>query len=169
MLNVVRLLDYRRKYKTCLVVGNSGILLQSNQGEAIDSHEFVIRINNARVIGFERFVGSKTNISFTLKRFVKESGKLFEAWSWTHWGSGFHYSSGMQAVMLALGLCENVSIFGFGKSDSAKHHYHNNQKNETSLHDYQAEYDLYEDLVKSPENVPFVSNKFKFPRVIIYR
>nr|GEX47449.1 beta-1,6-galactosyltransferase GALT29A-like [Tanacetum cinerariifolium] len=106
---------------------------------------------------------------YSVKRFVKESGKSFEAWSGTHWGSEFHYSSGMQAVMLALGLCENVRVFGFGKLDSAKHHYHNNQKNETSLHDYQAEYDLYEDLVKSPENVPFVSDKFKFPPVIMYR
>ncbi|KAI3823295.1 hypothetical protein L1987_04730 [Smallanthus sonchifolius] len=238
MSNKVNILTTGRKYKykTCAVVGNSGILLKSNLGDAIDAHEFIIRLNNARIGGFERFVGSKTSLSFmnsnilhlcsrrggcychpygqvpiimyisqpihfldyavcnsshnsplmitdpqldvlcarivkyySAKRFVMETGKPLEAWSLSHGGSEFHYSSGMQAVMLALGVCEKVSIFGFGKSDSAKHHYHSNQKSELSLHDYQAEYDLYEDLAKNPEAVPFVSDKFKFPPVIIHR
>lgn len=226
-----------RKYRSCAVVGNSGILLKTNLGKAIDSHEFVIRLNNARIGGFERFVGSKTSLSFinsnilhlcsrrggcfchpygetvpimmymsqpvhfldyafcnsshkapllitnpqldilcarivkyySVKRFLKETGKALEAWSSSHGGREFHYSSGMQAIMLALGVCEKVSIFGFGKSSSAKHHYHTNQKAELSLHDYQAEYDLYEDLVNNPEAIPFVSDKFKFPRVVIHR
>ncbi|KAI3716573.1 hypothetical protein L1987_67539 [Smallanthus sonchifolius] len=241
MSNMVNILTsgrkYKYKYKTCAVVGNSGILLKSNLGDTIDAHEFIIRLNNARNGGFERFVGSKTSLSFmnsnilhlcsrrggcychpygqqvpiimyisqpvhfldyavcnsshssplmitdpqldvlcarivkyySAKRFVMETGKPLEAWSLSHGGSEFHYSSGMQAVMLALGICEKVSIFGFGKSDSAKHHYHTNQKTELSLHDYQAEYDLYEDLVNNPEAVPFVSDKFKFPPVIIHR
>ncbi|KAJ0605845.1 putative beta-galactoside alpha-2,3-sialyltransferase [Helianthus annuus] len=226
-----------RKYKTCAVVGNSGILLKTNLGEVIDSHEFVIRLNNARIGGYERFVGSKTSLSFmnsnilhlcsrrggcfchpygenvpimmymsqpihfldyivcnsshkarltitdpqldvlcarivkyySAKRFVVETGKGLESWSLLHGGPEFHYSSGMQAVMLALGVCENVSIFGFGKSGGAKHHYHTNQKKELSLHDYEAEYDLYDDLVKNPKAVPFVSDRFKFPTVVIHR
>ncbi|KAK1435072.1 hypothetical protein QVD17_00832 [Tagetes erecta] len=228
---------YKNKYKTCAVVGNSGILLKQNLGDTIDSHEFVIRLNNARIGGFERFVGSKTNLSFinsnilhlcsrrggcychpygehvpiimyisqpvhfldygvcssshrsplmitdpqldllcarivkyySVKRFVTETGKPLEEWSSSHGGSEFHYSSGMQAIMLALGVCDKVSIFGFGKSDFAKHHYHTNQKTELSLHDYRAEYDLYEDLVRNPEAIPFVSSKFKFPPVTIHR
>nr|GEW36447.1 beta-1,6-galactosyltransferase GALT29A-like [Tanacetum cinerariifolium] len=226
-----------RKYRSCAVVGNSGILLKSELGGEIDGHEFVIRLNNARIGGFEKFVGSKTGLSFmnsnilhlcsrrggcfchpygenvpimmymsqpvhfldyavcnsshkvglmitdpgldvlcarivkyySVKRFVKETGKSLEEWSGTHGGAEFHYSSGMQAVMFALGVCDKVSIFGFGKSDLAKHHYHTNQKTELSLHDYQAEYDLYEDLVKSPQNVPFISDKFDFPTVVIHR
>lgn len=229
-------LGSRRKYRTCAVVGNSGILLKGNLGQAIDSHEFVIRLNNARIGGFERFVGSKTSLSFmnsnilhlcarrggcfchpygekvpimmymsqavhfldytvcnsshkaplmitdprldvlsarivkyySVKRFLKETGKPLEAWASAHGGPEFHYSSGMQAIMLALGVCQKVSIFGFGKSDSAKHHYHTNQKTELSLHDYLAEYDLYQDLVKTPEAIPFVSDKFKFPTVIMH-
>ncbi|KAI3738615.1 hypothetical protein L2E82_28652 [Cichorium intybus] len=225
------------KYKTCAVVGNSGILLKTDLGGLIDSHEFVIRLNNARTGGYERNVGSKTSLSFvnsnilhlcarregcfchpygekvpimmymcqmihfldyvvcnsshksplmitdprfdilcarivkyySASRFVKETGKPLDEWANSHDGSNFHYSSGMQAVMLALGICEKVSIFGFGKSESAKHHYHTNQKGELHLHDYQAEYDLYQDLVERPEAIPFVSDKFKFPPVVIHR
>ncbi|KAJ0958086.1 putative beta-galactoside alpha-2,3-sialyltransferase [Helianthus annuus] len=244
LINIVKILNTSNddnekglKYKTCAVVGNSGILLKSDLGEVIDSHEFVIRLNNARTRGYERNVGSKTSLSFvnsnilhlcarrercfchpygenvgimmymcqmihfldyavcnashkapllitdpqfdilcarivkyySISRFVKETGKPLEEWAGSHDGSSFHYSSGMQAVMLALGICEKVSIFGFGKSDSAKHHYHTNQKGELHLHDYQAEYDLYQDLVERPEAVPFISDKFKFPPVVIHR
>lgn len=225
------------KYKTCAVVGNSGILLKHDLGDVIDSHEFVIRLNNARTGGFERDVGSKTTLSFvnsnilhicarregcfchpygekvpimmymcqmihfldyvvcnsshkaplmitdpqfdvlcarivkyySVSRFLKETGRPLEAWAGSHDGSNFHYSSGMQAVMLAIGICDKVSIFGFGKSELAKHHYHTNQKGELHLHDYQAEYDLYQDLVERPEAIPFISDKFKFPPVVIHR
>ncbi|KAK1411926.1 hypothetical protein QVD17_32785 [Tagetes erecta] len=242
LVNIVKVLktnvnESDLKYKTCAVVGNSGILLKSDLGGVIDSHEFVIRLNNARTRGFEANVGSKTSLSFvnsnilhlcarreacfchpygekvpimmymcqmthfldyvvcntshnapllitdprfdvlcarivkyySASRFVKETGKPLEEWAGSHDGSNFHYSSGMQAVMLALGICEKVSIFGFGKSDLAKHHYHTNQKAELHLHDYEAEYDLYRDLAERPEAVPFVSDKFKFPRVVIHR
>lgn len=226
----------RKKYKSCAVVGNSGILLKSDHGKLIDSHEIVIRLNNARTVGYERNVGAKTSVSFinsnilhscsrrvdcfchpygekvpivmyicqpvhffdflvcnsshkaplvvtdprfdmlcarlvkyySLKRFVEATGKDCGQWSSAHDGLEFHYSSGMQAIMLAVGTCEKVGVFGFGKSDSARHHYHTNQKAELSLHDYEAEYDLYEDLVKRPEAIPFISDEFEFPYVEMY-
>ncbi|KAL3518531.1 hypothetical protein ACH5RR_021120 [Cinchona calisaya] len=226
-----------RKYKSCAVVGNSGILLKSENGKLIDSHEVVIRLNNARTGNFERSVGKKTSISFvnsnvlhfcarrdgcfchpyganvpivmyicqpahffdylvcntshkaplivtdarfdvlcarvvkyySLKQFVEITGKDVEEWGPVHDGANFHYSSGMQAVMLAVGVCDNVSIFGFGKSAGTKHHYHTNQKTELSLHDYEAEYDFYRDLVARPKVIPFISDKFKFPPVTIYQ
>ncbi|XVF19729.1 hypothetical protein REPUB_Repub11eG0136100 [Reevesia pubescens] len=226
-----------KKYKSCAVVGNSGILLNSDHGKLIDGHEVVIRLNNARTERFEKIVGSKTSISFvnsnilhlcarrdgcfchpyggnvpmvmhvcqpihfmdylvcnsshkapllitdprfdmlcarivkyySVKRFVEETGKPLGEWGSTHDGSMFHYSSGMEAVMLALGICDKVSIFGFGKSTSAKHHYHSNQKAELRLHDYEAEYAFYHDLVKNPQAIPFISNKFRFPPVVIYQ
>ncbi|XVE79271.1 hypothetical protein DITRI_Ditri14bG0044400 [Diplodiscus trichospermus] len=225
-----------KKYKSCAVVGNSGILLNSDHGELIDGHEVVIRLNNAGTDMFQKSVGSKTSISFvnsnilhrcarkegcfchpyggnvpmvmymcqpvhfmdylvcnsshkapllitdprfdllcarivkyySVKRFVEETGKPLSEWGSTHDGSMFHYSSGLQAVMLALGICEKVSIFGFGKSNSSKHHYHSNQKVELPLHDYEAEYALYHDLVKNPHAIPFISDKFRFPSVVIY-
>ncbi|KAG5527783.1 hypothetical protein RHGRI_028655 [Rhododendron griersonianum] len=235
-----------RRYSSCAVVGSSGILLQSGNGELIDSHEMVIQLNNARTGGVERHVGSKTTLSFlnshilhscaakegcschpygenvpiveyicqpihfldytqcksshktplvvtdarfdllcarivkyySLKRFAEEEeaakAKSLDQWlaDWrsAHDSYYFHYSSGMQAVMLAVGICDKViSIFGFGKSKSAKHHYDTNQKAELRCHDYEAEYDLYHDLVDRPEVIPFVSDKFKFPPVVIYQ
>ncbi|PWA34608.1 glycosyl transferase family 29 [Artemisia annua] len=106
---------------------------------------------------------------YSLKRFLKETGKSIEAWGAAHGGVEFHYSSGMQSIMIALGVCDKVSIFGFGKSSSAKHHYHTNQKAKLGLHHYEAEYDFYEDLVNKPEAIPFVSSEFKFPTVEIHR
>lgn len=54
----------RRRYGSCAVVGNSGILLKSDHGTLIDSHDLVIRLNNARIEGYQRNVGSKTGLSF---------------------------------------------------------------------------------------------------------
>ncbi|KAL0369536.1 UNVERIFIED_CONTAM: Beta-1,6-galactosyltransferase GALT29A [Sesamum angustifolium] len=226
----------REKYNSCAVVGNSGILLNKEFGKLIDSHEAVIRLNNARIASFERNVGAKTSISFvnsnilhlcarregcfchpygmnvptimyicqpahfldylvcnsshkaplivtdprfdvlctrivkyySLKRFVELTGKDVGEWGPAHEGANFHYSSGMQAVMLALGICEKVSIFGYGKSASARHHYHTNQKAELSLHDYEAEYYFYRDLMEQPQAIPFISDKFKIPPIVMY-
>ncbi|GLJ56073.1 hypothetical protein SUGI_1203780 [Cryptomeria japonica] len=227
----------RRGYRSCAVVGNSGILLQKPHGPLIDSHDMVIRLNNARTAGFQNNVGSKTTLAFvnsnilhscsrragcfchpygetvpiimyicqavhfmdyalcnashkvpllitdarfdslcarivkyySLKNFVETTGKHPEEWSSAHEGSMFHYSSGMQAVMLALGICEKVSIFGFGKSGQAKHHYHTNQKFELKLHDYEAEYQFYADLVNGSQYIPFLSEAgIKLPPVQIY-
>eukprot|EP01018_Ginkgo_biloba_P012747 Gb_04581 [translate_table: standard] len=237
--NATRALDIQigKTYRSCAVVGNSGILLQKHYGLLIDGHEMVIRLNNARTLGFEERVGSKTTLSFmnsnilhscsrrigcfchpygekvpiimyicqavhfmdfalcnashkvpllvtnarfdnlcarivkyySLKNFVETTGKHPEEWSAAHDGTLFHYSSGMQAVMLALGICDKVSIFGFGKSPQAKHHYHTNQKNELHLHDYAAEYLLYEDLVNGSQYIPFLSESgIKIPPVQIY-
>ncbi|XP_038900671.1 beta-1,6-galactosyltransferase GALT29A isoform X2 [Benincasa hispida] len=218
-----------QRYSSCAVVGNSGILLNSDYGKLIDSHEIVIRLNNAKTDNYESKVGSKTSVSFinsnilhlcarregcfchpygpnvptvmyicqpvhfmdyticngshkspllitdpsfdalcsrivkyySVKRFVEVTGKSLEEWSSAHEGPLFHYSSGMQAVMLAVGICDKVSIFGFGKSVSAKHHYHTNQKAELGLHDYEAEYAFYYDLIARPQRIPFLSDKFK--------
>ncbi|RRT65084.1 hypothetical protein B296_00039924 [Ensete ventricosum] len=229
--------DTGRPYATCAVVGNSGILLKSEHGDLIDGHDLVIRLNNARVEGYQRHVGAKTTLSFinsnvlhscamrvgchchpygddvpiviyicqpahfleymvcnathkspllvtdgafdtlcarivkyySLKTFVEGTGKHPTVWGKFHDEKMFHYSSGMQAIVLALGICERVSVFGFGKSAEAKHHYHTNQVAELDLHDYAAEYEFYDDLVERPQAIPFLRDAgIKIPPVVFY-
>ncbi|KAL4709155.1 hypothetical protein ACJJTC_008083 [Scirpophaga incertulas] len=49
-----------RMYNTCAVVTNAGALLGSRLGEFIDSHDMVIRFNNAPTVNFTDDVGCKT-------------------------------------------------------------------------------------------------------------
>lgn len=44
----------------CAVVGNGGILKNSQKGKEIDSHHYVFRTNGAIIKGFEQDVGSRT-------------------------------------------------------------------------------------------------------------
>ncbi|XP_072017266.1 alpha-N-acetylneuraminate alpha-2,8-sialyltransferase ST8SIA3-like [Amphiura filiformis] len=48
-------------YKSCSVVGSSGILLGSKCGRLIDENDYVFRFNLASIAGFEDDVGRKTN------------------------------------------------------------------------------------------------------------
>ncbi|XP_078676517.1 CMP-N-acetylneuraminate-poly-alpha-2,8-sialyltransferase-like [Branchiostoma floridae x Branchiostoma belcheri] len=52
------------QHKTCAVVGNGGILLNSSCGAEIDSKDYVIRMDLPAIRGFETDVGRKTNITF---------------------------------------------------------------------------------------------------------
>ncbi|KAM3620961.1 uncharacterized protein V6R79_004147 [Siganus canaliculatus] len=50
--------------RRCAVVGNSGKLRQSGNGDLIDAHDSVIRMNKAVTRGFERDVGNRTTHHF---------------------------------------------------------------------------------------------------------
>ena len=52
------------KDKKIAVVGSSGILLDKEYGKEIDDHDYIVRFNVARVKGFEKNVGSRTDIRF---------------------------------------------------------------------------------------------------------
>ncbi|KAG8082615.1 hypothetical protein GUJ93_ZPchr0014g47354 [Zizania palustris] len=249
-----------RRYASCSVVGNSGILLASEHGKLIDGHELVIRLNNAPAGNglYARHVGTRTGLAFlnsnvlsqctaarrsicfcraygegvpiltymcnaahfvehavcnansssflgagfvsaaaaaaaiaapvivtdprldalcarlvkyySLRRFARETGRPAEEWSQQNDEGMFHYSSGMQAVVAAAGVCDRVSVFGFGKDAAARHHYHTLQRRELDLHDYEAEYEFYRDLESRPEAIPFLHDSgFQLPPVTLYR
>ncbi|KAJ7403049.1 CMP-N-acetylneuraminate-beta-galactosamide-alpha-2,3-sialyltransferase 1 [Pitangus sulphuratus] len=58
--------------RRCAVVGNSGNLRQSQYGQEIDSHDFVLRMNRAPTAGYESDVGSKTTHHFVYPESYKE-------------------------------------------------------------------------------------------------
>jgi hypothetical protein len=49
-----------RLYGSCALVGNARSLLGAANGDEIDAHDAVMRINQATTLGFEPFVGNKT-------------------------------------------------------------------------------------------------------------
>lgn len=53
------------KGKTCAVVSNSGDLINHEYGEFIDSHDVVIRCNWSLIDGYEKNVGTRTDIRVT--------------------------------------------------------------------------------------------------------
>ncbi|XP_004976161.1 sialyltransferase-like protein 3 [Setaria italica] len=107
---------------------------------------------------------------YSLRRFVRETGRPAAEWGTRHEEGMFHYSSGMQAVVAAAGVCGRVSVFGFGKDPGARHHYHTMQRGELDLHDYEAEYEFYRDLEARPQAIPFLRDSgFTLPPVVVYR
>jgi hypothetical protein len=53
--------NYDFKNKTCAIVGNSPILLDTEFGKQIDDYDVVIRCNHGPIEGYEKHVGSNTN------------------------------------------------------------------------------------------------------------
>ncbi|XP_078621312.1 uncharacterized protein LOC144887787 [Branchiostoma floridae x Branchiostoma japonicum] len=64
-----------RHYGTCAVVGNSGILTDSHCGGEIDAHDYVIRFNVGPIVGYERDIGRKRNITFLDRDILKKISK----------------------------------------------------------------------------------------------
>ena len=52
--------DLTVTFDTCAVIGNGGVLVHNEYGEAIDKHDAVFRFNDGPTQTFEKLVGSKT-------------------------------------------------------------------------------------------------------------
>lgn len=50
---------------TIAIVGNAGYLAEIEQGDYIDGHDLVVRMNNFQTAGYERQVGSKLSVFLT--------------------------------------------------------------------------------------------------------
>ncbi|XP_066290293.1 alpha-2,8-sialyltransferase 8B-like [Branchiostoma lanceolatum] len=68
-----------KHYRTCAVVGNGGILLESNCGAEIDSHDFVIRLNQPPIHDYRRDVGSRTNLTIVNGKLLKEISRTLQS------------------------------------------------------------------------------------------
>ncbi|XP_006824351.1 CMP-N-acetylneuraminate-poly-alpha-2,8-sialyltransferase-like [Saccoglossus kowalevskii] len=93
------------RQKTCAVVGNSGILLNSSCGDEINSNDFVIRCNIPEIEGFSRDVGNKTNVTNINLTRVKDIHKAMEFKKAP--------TAGMLTIGVAVCLCDKVSVYGF--------------------------------------------------------
>jgi len=72
--------------KTCILVGNGGSLLGSNNGNLIDSFELVVRFNEFQIQGYETDIGNKSTHWFTVLRAVRGHWRSNIQWQqiWTH-------------------------------------------------------------------------------------
>ncbi|QDZ23714.1 sialyltransferase [Chloropicon primus] len=68
------------RYKTCALVGNSGTNIGTGQGEDIDRHDAVIRINYAPTKRFEYDVGNKTTFDIANKENCLKLAKGDHKW-----------------------------------------------------------------------------------------
>mmetsp|Transcript_19979 Transcript_19979/g.30417 ORF Transcript_19979/g.30417 Transcript_19979/m.30417 type:complete len:385 (-) Transcript_19979:66-1220(-) len=61
----VQLPSREKPFQSCAVVSSSEILLKHKFGGEIDAYDKVIRINMSPILGFEPYVGSRTDIAVT--------------------------------------------------------------------------------------------------------
>uniref|UniRef100_A0A3Q3AI56 CMP-N-acetylneuraminate-beta-galactosamide-alpha-2,3-sialyltransferase 1 n=1 Tax=Kryptolebias marmoratus TaxID=37003 RepID=A0A3Q3AI56_KRYMA len=163
--------------RTCSVVGNSANLLKSHYGPLIDSQDIVIRINYGKVKGYEEDVGSKTThrvmypesasrldntthlvlFAFKIKdlqwlKKVMVANPALMKHAHVVWlkKKGYYPSTGFMTLILALHMCDEVHVFGFGAdSDGNWSHYFEvlrNKKLKTGNHPGQQEFAVLEEL-----------------------
>ncbi|KAM9385164.1 CMP-N-acetylneuraminate-beta-galactosamide-alpha-2,3-sialyltransferase 1-like [Pholidichthys leucotaenia] len=193
-------------YRTCAVVGNSGNLKGSHYGPLINSHDVVIRMNTARVKGYEEDVGNRTThhfmypesavdldstthlvlvpfkiqdlewlmkaltTGFTGKSYMPVKSRIkankdlvmvvnpaFMKYVHEIWLSkmGRYPSTGFMALVLAMHICDKVSVFGYGAdSDGNWSHYWEklvNKHLKTGVHPGNHEHDIIEQLAKKQQ------------------
>lgn len=77
-----------KKYASCAIVGNSGMLVYGKNGAEIDSHKMVMRFNGAPTKGLEDRVGSKTTFRLVNSKWTEFREFKEEMVLWNMRGSG---------------------------------------------------------------------------------
>ena len=75
-------------YKSCAVVGNSGMLAYGQNGKEIDSHDVVIRFNGAPTKGLENRVGTRTSFRLVNSKWLDFRESKDEIILWNMRGAG---------------------------------------------------------------------------------
>ena len=78
----------KKPYKSCAVVGNSGMLAYGQNGKEIDSHDVVIRFNGAPTKGLENRVGTKTSFRLVNSKWLDFRESKDEVILWNMRGAG---------------------------------------------------------------------------------
>ncbi|XP_040926122.1 ST3 beta-galactoside alpha-2,3-sialyltransferase 3a isoform X5 [Betta splendens] len=124
--------------KTCIIMGNGGILINKSLGQQIDGFDVVVRLNQAPVKGYEKDVGSKTTLRITYpegaiqKIDQYEDQSLFvlsafkaQDFKWLRYmvfKQGLNIPTlGTVAITMALHNCDEVAVAGFGYNLNTPH------------------------------------------------
>lgn len=68
-----------KRWRTCAVVSSTGAMLNHENGQMIDNADLVVRFNDAPVDGWEKYVGSRTDVRFINDEGVNEKLAAFGA------------------------------------------------------------------------------------------
>ncbi|KAJ8047966.1 Alpha-2,8-sialyltransferase 8B [Holothuria leucospilota] len=103
-----------RMQNSCAIIGNSGILLNSSCGTEINSYDFVLRANLAKLEGYTEDVGNKTSLMFINGESLRNLySKLFAKRTSEQSKSNFEDSINYTRTL-------NDGIIWFGKSTRAR-------------------------------------------------
>uniref|UniRef100_A0A3B5MPX0 ST8 alpha-N-acetyl-neuraminide alpha-2,8-sialyltransferase 6 n=1 Tax=Xiphophorus couchianus TaxID=32473 RepID=A0A3B5MPX0_9TELE len=158
-----------KRWDTCAVIGNGGIVANSSCGKMINSADFVIRCNLPPLSdGYEKDVGTKTNLvtanpTILFKKFESldfESAihpvfinpeyliKLSKFWH-AHGLKEARLSTGVMMTSLALELCDDVHLYGFWpfgihpfNFKNLTNHYYDDMKPNTNFHSMPVEFSI---------------------------
>lgn len=63
-----------KKGKSCVIVGNSPLITEYEEGQKIKSFDCVVRLNDAPTDNFEKYVGNRTDLRVLNRTLQKEKG-----------------------------------------------------------------------------------------------